>query len=50
MSRLLLVVNTFTVLIKSGGAAVLNASLKGSSNGSRCFVQCDYMICLTVGT
>lgn len=34
MSTLLLVVNTLTVLIKSGGNEVLNTSLKGSRNAA----------------
>lgn len=37
MSTLLLVVNTFTVLIKSGGNEVLNTSLKGSRNAAALF-------------
>lgn len=37
MSMLLLVVNTFTVLIKSGGIGVLNTSLKGSRNAADLF-------------
>lgn len=34
MSTFLLVVNTLTVLIKSGGNEVLNTSLKGSRNAA----------------